>query len=233
MKDAFWFRHDSNASRDMKLLKLKALYDFWGIGLYWSVIELLREQDEYKFQSDESGLDMVCSLVSCLDNVRFHNWFNDCLKFNLFKIDNNYFFSESLCRRMTKWEILKANGDKGGRPLKPKPKPKQEPEAEPLDKIDKKKEEYVYSFFYDSELSKCNGDVNYPGFVGWLFGTNINKRPLTKVLKMNDQISFEQFNKYLSKYGHEKIKDTILDLDNYTKKTYSSFNSTLNNWLKR
>ena len=147
MKDAFWFRHDSNASRDMKLLKLKALYDFWGIGLYWSVIELLREQDEYKFQSDESGLDMVCSLVSCLDNVRFHNWFKDCLRFDLFKTENGYFFSDSLCRRMTKWEILKANGDKGGRPPKPKkepkPKPDSKPGEEPLDKIYKNKEEYI------------------------------------------------------------------------------------------
>jgi hypothetical protein len=95
------------------------------------------------------------------------------------------------------------------------------------------KEEYIYSNFYDFEISKCNGDINYPAFVGWLFGTNLNKRPFTKVLNMTDQISFEQFNKYISKYGHEKLKDTIINLDNYTKKTYSSFNSTLNNWLKR
>jgi hypothetical protein len=41
---------------------------------------------------------------------------------------------------MTKWEILKANGDKGGRPQKPesKPdkKPKLKPEPKPLDKIE-------------------------------------------------------------------------------------------------
>jgi hypothetical protein len=140
MKDAFWFKHDSNASRDMKLMKIKAIYDFWGIGLYWTVIEFLREQDQYKFQSDKNSLDMVCSLVSCLDNIRFHNWFNDCLRFDLFRIEKDYFFSDSLCKRMTKWEILKANGDKGGRPQKPesKPdkKPKLKPEPKPLDKIE-------------------------------------------------------------------------------------------------
>jgi hypothetical protein len=140
MKDAFWFKHDSNASRDMKLLKIKALYDFWGIGLYWSVVEMLREQDGYKFQYDQSGLDLVCGLVSCLDNIRFHNWFNDCIKFGLFRIKQGYFFSDSLCNRMQKWEILKTNGEKGGRPKKPNKKPRTKPdikpEAEPLEEIE-------------------------------------------------------------------------------------------------
>lgn len=143
MKDSFWFKHDSNALRDMKLMKVKALYDFWGIGLYWSVIEILREQDGYKFQSDESGLDLVCSLVSCLDSIRFHNWFNDCVKFGLFKIDNGYFYSNSLVERMKNWEILKSNGSKGGRPPKPKMKPEVKPEYKPEDKpLDKIRIEY-------------------------------------------------------------------------------------------
>jgi hypothetical protein len=94
-----------------------------------------------------------------------------------------------------------------------------------------KEEEYRYNSFYDDQLAKCNGDVNYPLFVKWLFETNINKRPLTNVLKMKDQITYERFNKYMDDYGPEKLKTKILSIDNSTKK-YLSFNTTLNNWLK-
>jgi hypothetical protein len=117
-QDSYWFKHDSTASRDIKLMKIKHLYDFWGIGLYWSTVELLREQNNYSFPADESGLNMVCDLVRCSDMVRFKNWFNDCIKIKLFVIAENEFFSESLIKRMDNWETKKVNGGKGGRPKK-------------------------------------------------------------------------------------------------------------------
>jgi uncharacterized phage protein (TIGR02220 family) len=171
MKDSYWFKHDSNASRDIKLLKIKALYDFWGIGLFWSVVELLREQNDYSFQSDESGLDMVCSLVSCSDNIRFHNWFKDCLKFGLFVEDKGVFYSESLCERMAKWEVKKGNGGKGGRPIKTETETEviteteteTKSESKPLDKIreDKIREEYImFISLFNSITGKSHKGTN-------------------------------------------------------------------------
>ena len=130
-KDVYWFSHDSNASRDIKMMQLKHQYDFWGIGLYWSVIEVLREQPNYRFDSTESGLSLLSTLVMCSDMIRFENWFNDCVRIGLFKTDKNTFFSESLCERMKNWESKKANGSKGGRPQKTESKTEIKPKVKP------------------------------------------------------------------------------------------------------
>jgi uncharacterized phage protein (TIGR02220 family) len=132
MKDSYWFKHDSNASRDMKLIRIRAIYDFWGLGLYWTVIEFLREQDDYKFPSDESSLQIACNSVFCSDLIRFNNWFKDCLKFGLFKDEEGFFFSESLIDRMKLWESKKNNGQRGGRPPKEEHQEITESETETL-----------------------------------------------------------------------------------------------------
>lgn len=130
-KDAYWFKHDSNSCRDLKMLRIKHIYDFWGIGLYWSVIELLREQNNYNFPSDESSLNLASHLVNCQDKTRFNSWFKDAIKIGLLKDENGVFFSESLNKRMSEWEKQKINGSKGGRPKETQKKPKHKPNKEP------------------------------------------------------------------------------------------------------
>lgn len=117
-KDVFWFKHDSNAARDIKLMHIKHIHDFWGIGLYWCVVEVLREQPKYKFSCSESGLGLLCTLVMCNDINRFTTWYNDCVRIGLFCVENVEFFSASLCERMSDWETKKTNGGAGGRPKK-------------------------------------------------------------------------------------------------------------------
>jgi len=111
-KDSYWFRHDSNASRDLKLMKIRVIYDFWGIGVYWTIIEFLREQPDYKYEYSELNLQLLCELIGCKDLIKFNNFINDCIKINLFSIDNNYLLSYSLIDRMIKWESCKNNGEK-------------------------------------------------------------------------------------------------------------------------
>lgn len=130
-KDTFWFKHDSNASRDIKLMQIKHTYDFWGLGLYWSVIEVLREQPGYAFKSTEAGLGLLCTLVMCSDIIRFTNWFNDCVRLGLFQVHEEYFMSASLVARMEIWETKKTNGSAGGRPSKTESKPKHKPDDKP------------------------------------------------------------------------------------------------------
>jgi hypothetical protein len=94
-------------------------------------------------------------------------------------------------------------------------------------------ERYTYNAFYDLEVQN-NPDVLYVAFVKFLFGDNDLCRPLTKLLKMNDQIGYKQFLKLKERsemYG-TKIYETCRNLDNYTKKTYSSFYTTIYNWMK-
>lgn len=142
-KDSYWFRHDSTAGRGLRMRKMAHIYGHWGKGIYWDVIEILRDQSNYVFDSDDSSLQMLCDLIGCKDESKFLNWFNDCVKFELFIVANGKFFSEVLCKNMANWENKKYNGSKGGRPLKTetitetitKTKPKHKPNTKPKRKL--------------------------------------------------------------------------------------------------
>jgi len=92
---------------------------------------------------------------------------------------------------------------------------------------------YIYNAFYDSEIEKAK-DEQYTAFVKFLFGENDLGRPMKKLLKMQDQIGIVQFLKLreVSEQTGRKIYETCRDLENYTKKSYSSLYLTLNKWLK-
>ena len=126
-KDSYWFKHDSTAGRGTRMRKMTFIYSHWGKGVYWDVIEILREQDGYRFEKDEISLSMLCEIVGCKDTQKFINWFNDCVKINLLQIDETHFFSEVLIENMENWETSKVNGSKGGRPKKTQTKPGDKP----------------------------------------------------------------------------------------------------------
>ncbi len=88
-----YFSHDSNAREDEKIIKLRMQHGWKGYGLYWAIIEKLRDSDGYKLKSDCNtiafGLQVECK---CIESV-----IND---FDLFTINDEYFWSESLLRRM-------------------------------------------------------------------------------------------------------------------------------------
>jgi len=111
-KDAYWFHHDSNAFQDPKIARLFRLHGLAGYGLFWVVIERLREAREYRIKCD-SIQDLVYQVRTTEDA------FNALFDCGLIERDcENYFFSPSLNRRMERWnakrETLKVNGSKGG-----------------------------------------------------------------------------------------------------------------------
>ena len=44
MKDVGYFSHDSNAHRDYKMVKLRTKLGWGGYGLFWAIIENLRNE---------------------------------------------------------------------------------------------------------------------------------------------------------------------------------------------
>jgi uncharacterized phage protein (TIGR02220 family) len=96
-KDAYYFPHDSNAQHDEKILKLRVKYGWTGYGLYWAIIEKLREASNYRLDSQ----DIACLSLGVShpidDLIAF---LKDCYLWELLTESNGYFFSESLCRRM-------------------------------------------------------------------------------------------------------------------------------------
>ena len=54
MKDAYYFQHDANARHDPKLLMLNKECGMEGIGRWWCLVEILREQEDYMFDISEA-----------------------------------------------------------------------------------------------------------------------------------------------------------------------------------
>lgn len=104
---------------------------------------------------------------------------------------------------------------------------------------DKDKEEIsiVYSIFYDKEILLSNNDVNYTNFIKVLFGENSLAKRLDRVLKMQDQVTFEQFKviyNYREKYK-VSIGEYLVRMENWkdlTKKN-SSVQQTLLTWIRK
>jgi hypothetical protein len=96
-KDTFWFRHDSNARNDVRIVKLRRLAGLEAVGLYWCVVECLREANAY--QLPETAIDDLCFEFRC-DKKLFDLLF-EC---ELFSKKDSHFFSKSLKTRMKKYD---------------------------------------------------------------------------------------------------------------------------------
>lgn len=51
-KDAYFFQHDSNASRDEKTISLRMKHGWSGYGLFWAILEKMRDSSEYQCAKD-------------------------------------------------------------------------------------------------------------------------------------------------------------------------------------
>jgi len=111
MKDAYYFSHDSNARNDQRLMKVRMKYGPEGYGIYFMIIEILRDIENYTLHI--SDIESICfDIRSDNDKVL------DIIKnYNLFEFEGDYFYSKSLSRRMEKLdrikEIRRASGKKG------------------------------------------------------------------------------------------------------------------------
>jgi len=94
-KDAYWFSHDSNAKDDPKIMVLIDQLGPEGYGLFWILIEILRDQPGYR-----------CPLILLpILAKRYYTSYEKMLavvqNYGLFIIENEeFFFSKSLLNRM-------------------------------------------------------------------------------------------------------------------------------------
>ena len=78
MKDAYYFSHDSNARNDQRLMKVRMKYGMEGYGIYFGIIELLRETEDYTltFNDLESiSFDLRTDLDKVEDIITNYNLF--------------------------------------------------------------------------------------------------------------------------------------------------------------
>ena len=109
-KDAYYFPHDSNAKDDPKCVLLIEQLGMEGYGIYWMLIETLREQPDYTYP--------VANIPAL---GRRYNTTAEKVKtvvcnYGLFTVkDEKIFFSDSLNRRMLVFEEKRAKRSEAGR----------------------------------------------------------------------------------------------------------------------
>lgn len=108
MKDAYYFSHDSNARNDQKILAVRMKYGIRGYGIYFGIIEMLRESKEYELLNDWSTI--------AYDLREPQSDIEEIVKnFDLFIITEDRFYSESLKRRMLELDERRAKRSEAGR----------------------------------------------------------------------------------------------------------------------
>ncbi len=79
------------------------------------------------------------------------------------------------------------------------------------------KKEYTYNQFYDEQLKLSENNSDYEKAIKVLFGENTLKHPLDKVLKMEKQLTWEQFKSMmrLKKEYSISIRDILEDMQEW------------------
>jgi len=94
-KDLSWFSHDSNAKDQPKCMLIIDQMGLEAYGIFWILIETLREQNDYKYP-----LALIPSLARKY-NTTLAKMETIIYNYDLFKIEeNNFFWNGSLTRRM-------------------------------------------------------------------------------------------------------------------------------------
>ena len=100
-KQSYYFSHDSNARNDVKIIKLRRQLGLEGYGLYWCLIEMLRDAPDNRLPI-ESTDDIAFSL-----NISREKVDTVINNYGLFTIDADCFFSERLIRNMEQYKHIK------------------------------------------------------------------------------------------------------------------------------
>lgn len=125
-KETYYFSHDSNALTDTKILNMRADYGLEGYGLYWVIIEMLRNEESYKLSLNKNTYRAIKTLTNT--TIDIEKFIKDCIEdYELFLQEDEKFYSNSLLKRMLEYErkkeANKKNGMLGGRPKKTEKKP--------------------------------------------------------------------------------------------------------------
>ena len=248
-KDAYYFSHDSNAKDDPKCMLLIDQLGLEGYGIFWVLVEILRDQPEYRYPID------LIPIIARRYNTSKEKMTAVVNNYNLFQIDEeNNIFSLSLNTRMEHLQNVRNKrviaGIASGKARKQKALNKCSTSVQ--DKLNKNEQSKVkeskvneskidiystHKLFYKSEYKKAvEYKKEYSTFINILFGKNEIDEVLAPVLKIQNQLTYKQFLKAytLSKENGKSIPEIILSMHNKPKSINgnTSLYMTLRNWLK-
>ena len=219
MKDAYYFPHDSNAKDDPKCIMLIEELGLEGYGIFWVLIETLRDQPQY-----QADLRILPGLARRY-NTSLEKMKSVIARYNLFAVENDqFFFSESLKNRMVAFDNRREKARMAGilsakariKQLNVSSTDVQQPFNDRSTDVQPVKESKV-------KESKVNQSKR----------EDINIAGKTKVLPYVHLFDFE-INNLINKEGQEVYNWCIEKLSAYkgqTGKRYKSDYSAINNWV--
>ena len=109
-KDSYWFRHDANARNDPKMVALRRLHGWASVGIFWSLVEILREQHEYFIL-----LDTLVDLAYDMRADDLPQIVDTCCDIGLLICDEGMISAPALSRNMEAWDKRRLSLAKAGR----------------------------------------------------------------------------------------------------------------------
>jgi len=108
-KDAYWFTHDSNAKDDPKCMLLIDQLGMEGYGIYWVLVETLREQPGYRYPLRMLPI-LAKRYMTSGEKMKAV-----VMNYDLFDVaDDEFFFSHSLNTRMEKLDYKREQARQAG-----------------------------------------------------------------------------------------------------------------------
>jgi len=175
-KDAYYFSHDSNSRHDPKCLKLQAKFGMEGYGIFWVVVETLREHTEYKVPlSDIDAIDMdcKCNAKAVIDY---------CIEMGLLCSDDTFFWAPSLLKRMKHLDKIRVKRSASAKKRWSKPK-------ETIVKESKVKESSLHSKSNANAVQKHDVDIVIPEHLKDLWPSFMEIRTKLKAVNSNRAIT--------------------------------------------
>lgn len=107
MKDAAWFKHDSNARYDPAIKAMIKRFGLKSYAWYWIIIETLRDMEQYKLSAfTDMYLDALATDMQC-ERGEVYEYIHACVhEYGLFGLTaENEIYSVRLCRDMENKDI--------------------------------------------------------------------------------------------------------------------------------
>lgn len=96
-----YFSHDTNTRQDPKVAALLNKYGFEGYGRFWALVEILADQKGYKLPIQKEWQWHGTAAALQMEIQKAKEFIQDLIEnLELFRTDGEYFWSDSLLRRM-------------------------------------------------------------------------------------------------------------------------------------
>lgn len=232
MKEAYYFSHDSNARNDDKIIKLRMKYKWEGFGLYWAIIERLREATDYMCIKDYNviafDLRVDASVIKSIIEDFGLFIFTDCGK---------YFYSKRLKYSMDlKSQKASENAKKRWNKSENDTTAMQPHSNRNAIKVKESKEKEIKEVEDEGERQQAADKhppqliEDFKKFNEWV------KEKAHRVTQLKNQISIDEFKKLKEQYPDMKTPAKILiAMHNYKPLTskYVDVYLTLKKWISK